>query len=111
MFIISFTEFFAVHRSITGLNLMYFPSATIEMIGYLCMTLLASFILRLIEHLLDGSANYELVQADQLTLAAGTYRHPGRRKRHGPKPPMTDEDRAVLKESMKNRNFSSRGDR
>ena len=111
MFIISFTEFFAVHRSITGLNLMYFPSATIEMIGYLCMTLLASFILRLIEHLLDGSANYELVQADQLTLAAGTYRHPGRRKRHDPKPPMTDEDRAVLKESMKNRNFSSRGDR
>ena len=111
MFIISFTEFFAVHRSITGLNLMYFPSATIEMIGYLCMTLLASFILRLIEHLLDGSANYELVQADRLTLAAGTYRHPSRRKRHSPKPPMTDEDRAVLKESMKNRNFSSRGDR
>ena len=111
MFIISFTEFFAVHRSITGLNLMYFPSATIEMIGYLCMTLLASFILRLIEHLLDGSANYELVQADRLTLAAGTYRHPSRKKRHAPKPPMTDEDRAVLKESMKNRNFSSRGDR
>ena len=111
MFVISFTEFFAVHRSITGLNLMYFPSATIEMAGYLCMTLIASLILRLVEHLLDGSANYELVQADRLTLAAGTYRHPGRKKRRGPKPPMNDEDRAVLKESMKNRNFSSRGDR
>ena len=111
MFIISFTEFFAVHRSITGLNLMYFPSATIEMAGYLCMTLIASLLLRLVEHLLDGSANYELVQADRLTLAAGTYRHPRHKKHHGHKPPMTDQDRAVLKESMKNRNFSSRGDR
>ncbi len=39
MFIISFTEFFAVHRNIMGINIMYFPSAAIEMIGYLCMTL------------------------------------------------------------------------
>ena len=111
MFIISFTEFFAVHRSITGLNLMYFPSATIEMAGYLCMTLIASLLLRLIEHLLDGSANYELVQADALTLAAGTYRHPARKKRRGAKPPLTEQDQEVLKESMKNRNFSARGDR
>ena len=33
MFVIGFIEFFAVHRTIVGLNLMYFPSATIEMIG------------------------------------------------------------------------------
>ena len=38
MFIISFTEFFAAHRYIVGVNNMYFPSATIEMIGYLTMT-------------------------------------------------------------------------
>ncbi len=31
MFIITFTEFFAFHRYITGVNNMYFPSATIEM--------------------------------------------------------------------------------
>ena len=78
MFIITFTEFFAFHRYITGINMMYFPSATIEMIGYLTMTLIASFILRWIERRMDGSDSYELVQADQLTLAAGTYSHPHR---------------------------------
>ena len=39
MFIISFTEFFATHRAAVGATYLYFPSATIEMIGYLCMTL------------------------------------------------------------------------
>ena len=76
MFIISFTEFFAAHRYIVGVNNMYFPSATIEMIGYLTMTLIASFLLRLVERLLDGKGNYELVQDDALTMTAGTYRHP-----------------------------------
>ena len=38
-----------VHRNIVGLNLMYFPSATIEMIGYLCLTLAASILLRVLE--------------------------------------------------------------
>ena len=42
MFIISFTEFFAAHRAAVGATYQYFPSATIEMIGYLCMTLIAS---------------------------------------------------------------------
>ena len=49
MFIISFTEFFAAHRYIVGVNNMYFPSAAIEMLGYLCMTLAASALLRLAE--------------------------------------------------------------
>lgn len=78
MFIIGFTEFFAFHRYITGVNLMYFPSAAIEMIGYLCMTLIASFLLRWLEKRMDGSDNYNLVQADQLIMAAGTYAHPDR---------------------------------
>ena len=55
MFIIAFTEFFAAHRNIVGANYMYFPSATIEMIGYLTMTLIASFLLRLVEKRMDGS--------------------------------------------------------
>lgn len=79
MFIISFTEFFAFHRYITGVNNMYFPSAAIEMIGYLTMTLIASFLLRWVERRMDGSDNYELVQDDQLVMSAGTYNHPERR--------------------------------
>ena len=78
MFIISFTEFFAFHRYITGVNNMYFPSAAIEMIGYLTMTLAASFLLRWLETRMDGSDSYELVQADSLTMTAGTYNHPGK---------------------------------
>ena len=78
MFIIGFVEFFAVHRNIVGINLLYFPSAVIEMAGYLTLTLAASFLLRWVEKLLDGSANYELVQVDPLTMTAGTYNHPKR---------------------------------
>ena len=78
MFIISFTEFFAVHRAAVGATYQYFPSAAIEMIGYLCMTLIASFLLRRMEKWLDGSDSYELAQADQLVMSAGTYSYPGR---------------------------------
>ncbi len=76
MFIIGFTEFFSAHRYITGINNLYFPSAAIEMAGYLIMTLSASLLLRWVEKRMDGSDSYELVQADQLTMAAGTYSHP-----------------------------------
>ena len=78
MFIISFTEFFAAHRGAVGATYLYFPSATIEMIGYLTMTLIASFLLRLVEKRMDGSSDYELVQDDALTMTAGTYSHPDR---------------------------------
>lgn len=78
MFVIGFIEFFAVHRNIVGLNLMYFPSATIEMIGYLCLTLAASILLRVLEKKMDGNDSYELVQVDALTMSAGTYSHPSK---------------------------------
>ena len=78
MFIIGFTEFFAVHKGIAGATFQYFPSAAIEMIGYLIMTLVASFLLRRLERRMDGSDSYELVQDDSLVMAAGTYSHPGR---------------------------------
>ena len=78
MFIIGFTEFFAFPRYITGVNNLYFPSAAIEMLGYLCMTLIASVLLRLLEKKMDGSDSYELVQDDSLALSAGTYSHPSR---------------------------------
>ena len=76
MFIIGFPDFFAAHRAAVGASYLYFPSATVEMAGYLCMTLIASFLLRWVEKKMDGSSNYELVQEDQLTMTAGTYNHP-----------------------------------
>lgn len=78
MFIISFTEFFAVHRAAVGATYLYFPSAVVEMVGYLCMTLAASVILRWVERRMDGADSYELVQTDQLTMTAGTYNHPSK---------------------------------
>ena len=78
MFIIGFMEFFAVHRTIVGNNFLYFPSAVIEMVGYLTLTLIASFGLRAIEKKLDGDSSYQLAHDDQLTMAAGTYSHPDR---------------------------------
>ena len=108
MFIISFTEFFAAHRYIVGVNNMYFPSATIEMIGYLTMTLIASFLLRLVEKLMDGSDSYELVQADELTMAAGTYSHPDKGT---PFDEHSKEYRDRTKLALKNRNGSTRGGR
>ena len=108
MFIISFTEFFAAHRYIVGVNNMYFPSATIEMVGYLTMTLLASLLLRWVEKKMDGADSYELVQVDSLTMTAGTYSHPGRGT---PFDEQSKEFRGTPKQSMKNRNSNKRGDR
>ena len=78
MFIIGFPDFFAAHRAAVGASYLYFPSATVEMVGYLTMTLAASFLLRWVEKKLDGASDYELVQVDQLTMTAGTYSHPDR---------------------------------
>ena len=78
MFIIGFPDFFAAHRAAVGASYLYFPSASVEMVGYLTMTLIASFLLRWVEKRLDGSSDYELVQTDQLTMTAGTYNHPNK---------------------------------
>ena len=73
MFIIGFSDFFAAHKMVSGAVFKYFPSAFMEMAGYLCMTLLASFLLRKMEKKLAGKSNYELVTTDQLVMTAGTY--------------------------------------
>jgi putative lysine transport system permease protein len=80
MFIIGFSEFFAVHKAVAGATFTYFPSAAIEMIGYLTMTLLASFLLRRLERAMAGSESYTLASADPLTPTAGTYRYPNPQK-------------------------------
>ena len=76
MFIIGFSDFFAVHKMVSGAVFKYFPSAFMEMAGYLCLTLLASFLLRRLEKKLAGKSNYELVNTDQLVMTAGTYKYP-----------------------------------
>ena len=78
MFVIGFIDFFAQHRNIIGVNNMSFQSATIEMIGYLTLTLVFSFLLRAVEKRMDGADSYELVNVDPLVMAAGTYSHPDR---------------------------------
>ncbi|MGM9941339.1 MAG: amino acid ABC transporter permease [Bulleidia sp.] len=76
MFMISFTELFAVHKSVTGATYQYFPSAVIEMIAYLTLTLASSFLLRLWEKKLAGKSSYELATADQLSPTSGTLNAP-----------------------------------
>ena len=76
MFIIGFPDFFSSHRAAVGASYLYFPSAVVEMAGYLTMTLIASFLLRWLEKKMDGDSDYELVQVDSLTMTAGTYNHP-----------------------------------
>ena len=108
MFVIGFVEFFATHRNIVGVNLLYFPSAVIEMVGYLTLTLLASFGLRWVEKKLDGNANYELASEDALAMSAGTYSHPDKGT---PFDERSKEYRERQKQALKNRNGSSRGER
>lgn len=79
MFIIGFQDFFAVHKMVSGAIFKYFPSALLEMGGYLLMTLVASVLLRRLEKRLAGKESYELVNADQLVMTAGTYNYPGKK--------------------------------
>lgn len=108
MFIIGFPDFFAAHRAAVGATYLYFPSATVEMVGYLTMTLIASFLLRRLEKKLDGKSNYELIQEDALTLTAGTYTHPDQGT---PFDEHSKEFRELTRQSLKNRNGSTRGER
>ena len=108
MFIIGFPDFFSAHRAAVGASYLYFPSATVEMLGYLSMTLIASFLLRWLEKKLDGSSNYELVQEDPLVMTAGTYSHP---VKGTPFDEHSKEYRETTQKSAKNRNFGKKGGR
>ena len=103
MFVIGFTEFFAAHQGIVGASYKFFPSAAIEMIGYLCMTLIASFLLRWLERRMDGASSYDLVEVDPLVMTAGTYSLPGSLS-------PFDEHSKEFKDSLKNRNGSTKGE-
>jgi len=75
MFIIGFTDLFAVHKAVVGATYLYFPSAAIEMGGYLIMTIICSIILRFIESKMDGPTNYDLSTTDTLAHTSGTYNY------------------------------------
>ena len=71
MFIIGYTELFAVHKGVVGSTYLYFPSATIEMAMYLAMTVICSVLLRLWEKKLDGPENFDVTTADSLAHTSG----------------------------------------
>ena len=95
MFIISFTDFFAAHRGAVGATYLYFPSATIEMAGYLCMTLVASFLLRWWEKKLAGDDSYSLAATDQLATVAGTINYPGSGSNYDERSREYDQERGA----------------
>ena len=71
MFIIGFAEFFAAHKAVVGLTFQYFPSATIEMFGYLLMTVVSSILLRWMERKMDGDDSFDLATTDTLAHTSG----------------------------------------
>lgn len=76
MFIIGYSELFAVHKGIVGANYKFFPSAVICMALYLIMTVVCSLLLRLWEKLMNGPANYDIATTDSLAQTSGMYNYP-----------------------------------
>ena len=74
--VISITDLFFVHKSVVGAEYTYFESATIVMVIYLTMTLVASRLLRMWEKALDGPQNYDLNTTDTLAYTSGMYNAP-----------------------------------
>lgn len=68
--VISVSELFFSFKSAAAALYLYFPAATITMIFYLIMTLVASKLLHLWENALAGSDSYELVEAGSPLLSA-----------------------------------------
>lgn len=71
--VISVTDLFFVHKSVVGALYTYFESASIVMVIYLTMTLTASWLLRMLEHKLDGNSSYDLATTDTLAHTSGMY--------------------------------------
>lgn len=71
MFIIGFTELFAVHKGVVGATYLYFPSAVVEMGMYLAMTVISSLLLRLWEKKMAGPENFDVATTDTLAHTSG----------------------------------------
>ncbi|HNZ63156.1 MAG TPA: amino acid ABC transporter permease [Bacillota bacterium] len=73
--VISITDLFFVHKSVSGSLYNYFESATIIMVIYLILTLSVSWLLRLLEKRLDGKQHYDLATTDTLAHTSGLVRY------------------------------------
>lgn len=78
--VISVSELFFVHKSVSGALYTYFPSATITMAIYLTMTVTASLLLRLLESRLDGDAAFDLATTDTLAHTSGMLTYHEKKK-------------------------------
>ncbi len=78
MFIIGYSELFAVHKGTVGATYLYFPSAVICMVLYLIMTIICSQLLRWWERLMDGADSYDITTTDTLAHTSGMYNFPGK---------------------------------
>jgi len=76
MFIIGYSELFAVHKGVVGATYLYFPSAVVEMGMYLVMTVLSSILLRWWENKMEGPSTYDLATTDTLAHTSGMYNYP-----------------------------------
>lgn len=76
MFIIGYSELFAVHKGVVGATYLYFPSAVVEMAMYLVMTVLSSILLRWWENKMEGPSTYDLATTDTLAHTSGMYNYP-----------------------------------
>ncbi|MFI3201610.1 MAG: amino acid ABC transporter permease [Eubacteriales bacterium] len=74
--VISITDLFFAHKSVVGAMYTYFESATIVMVMYLTMTLIASYLLRLWERKMDGDDTFNLATTDTLAYTSGMLRYP-----------------------------------
>lgn len=73
--VISITDLFFVHKSVSGSLYNYFESATIIMAIYLVMTLGVSWLLRKLERKIDGKRHYDLTTTDSLAHTSGLVRY------------------------------------
>lgn len=104
--VITFTDLFFVHKSVAGSTYLYFPSATITMLIYLTMTLIASILLRKWEAYLDGAENYDLAKPnDTLEQTSGLY--PGHTSPHGQKKEGEKMSQPILKVRNLSKSFGS----
>ena len=79
--IIGVTDLFFVHKSVAGALYKYFASASIVMVIYLIMTVIASQLLRLLENKLEGDASFDLATTDTLALTSGMLNYNDRKSR------------------------------
>ena len=83
MFIIGYTELFAVHKGVVGATYLYFPSAVIEMAMYLTMTVVSSLLLRLWERKMAGPDTFDVATTDTLAHTSGMVHFTKKNSRDG----------------------------